>query len=325
MTQAVLLINLGTPEAPTPAALRKYLKQFLWDPRIVDLPRPLWWLILHLIILNTRPKRAAEKYAKVWTPEGSPLKVHTERQARLLRGYLGHAGQDRIAVEWAMRYGRPSVAEALDRLTAAGHTRILVVPLYPQYSVSTTASALDAVAAWAQRHPGAAKIEVIDHFHRDAAYISALAASINAHWMNCGKPGKLVMSFHGLPMSSIERGDPYHGQCLESAQLLAAELGLAEQDYVITFQSRFGPAEWLQPYTCATLESLARGGIGRVDVVCPGFVADCLETLEEIAIGCKQAFIAAGGTSFNYIPCLNAQPEWIAALAGLIGRRLDGK
>ncbi|MDR2239467.1 MAG: ferrochelatase [Zoogloeaceae bacterium] len=319
---AVLLINLGSPEAPTPAALRAYLKQFLSDPRIVELPRPLWWLILNLIVLNTRPRRSAEKYAKIWTPEGAPLKAHTERQAKLLRGYLGEAGEKNLVIEWAMRYGAPSVADALDRLRAAGCARILIIPLYPQYSASTTASALDAVNAWLKRHPGAAELNVIDDFHQDAGYLSALAAGINVHWMREGRPEKLVMSFHGLPRSSIRRGDPYHEQCLASGQLLAAELGLAEQDYVITFQSRFGPAEWLQPYTQATLESLAQSGVKRVDVVCPGFVADCLETLEEIALEGKQAFLAAGGAAFRYIPCLNEQHEWITALAGLIRRRL---
>lgn len=318
---AVLLINLGTPEAPTAPALRKYLKQFLWDPRVVELPRPLWWLILNIIILNTRPKKSAEKYAKIWMPEGSPLKVHTERQAKLLRGYLGQSGRGNIAIEWSMRYGEPSVANALDRLKAQGCTRIMVLPLYPQYSVSTTASALDAVSAWSRQNPDAAEIDIIESFHDEARYISALAASINAHWTDYGRPEKLVMSFHGLPKVSIARGDPYYGQCLESGRLLAEALGLAEADYAITFQSRFGPAEWLQPYTQATLEALAREGMKRVDVVCPGFVADCLETLEEIALECKAAFLAAGGTEFRYIPCLNERHEWIEALAGLVAQR----
>ncbi|MBI4988043.1 MAG: ferrochelatase [Rhodocyclales bacterium] len=327
MTQsAVLLINLGTPEAPTAPALRRYLKQFLWDPRVVELPRLPWWLVLNGIILNTRPKKSAAKYAKIWMPEGSPLKVHTERQAKLLRGYLGQSGQGNIVIEWAMRYGEPSVARVLDRLKAQGCTRILVLPLYPQYAVSTTASAMDAVNEWARRNPQAAEIGTIESFHKDPRYISALAASINAHWMDYGRPDKLVMSFHGLPKVSIERGDPYYGQCLESGRLLAAELGLAEAGYAITFQSRFGVAEWLQPYTQAALETLARDGVRRVDVICPGFVSDCLETLEEIALECKAAFLAAGGTEFRYIPCLNERHEWIDTLAGMVRRRLaEGK
>lgn len=321
---AVLLINLGTPEAPTAPALRKYLKQFLWDPRVVELPRPLWWLVLNGVILNTRPKKSAEKYAKVWTPEGSPLKVHTERQAKLLRGYLGQSGQGDLAIDWAMRYGEPSVASVLDRLKAQGCMRILVLPLYPQYSASTTASAMDAVSAWARRHPRAAEVAAVESFHEDPRYIAALTASINAHWMDYGRPEKLVMSFHGLPKASIARGDPYYGQCIDSGRLLAKSLGLAETAYAITFQSRFGPAEWLQPYTQPTLEALARDGVRRVDVICPGFVSDCLETLEEIGMECKAAFLAAGGHEFRYIPCLNERHEWIDALAGMVRNHLAG-
>lgn len=321
---AVLLINLGTPEAPTAPALRKYLKQFLWDPRVVELPRPLWWLVLNGVILNTRPKKSAEKYAKVWTPEGSPLKVHTERQAKLLRGYLGQSGQGDLAIDWAMRYGEPSVASVLDRLKAQGCMRILVLPLYPQYSASTTASAMDAVSAWARRHPRAAEVAAVESFHEDPRYIAALTASINAHWMDYGRPEKLVMSFHGLPKASIARGDPYYGQCIDSGRLLAKSLGLAETAYAITFQSRFGPAEWLQPYTQPTLEALAREGVRRVDVICPGFVSDCLETLEEIGMECKAAFLAAGGHEFRYIPCLNERHEWIDALAGMVRNHLAG-
>jgi len=221
-----------------------------------------------------------------------------------------------------MRYGEPAVADALDRLVAAGCRDLLVLPLYPQYAVSTTASVLDAVAAWASRHPDAANIRTVESFHDHPGYIAALRAAINAHWMDYGRPDKLVMSFHGLPKVSIARGDPYHGQCLESARLLADALGLAESDYAVTFQSRFGPAEWLQPYTQATLEALGRSGVKRVDVICPGFVADCLETLEEIAIECKAAFLAAGGKEFRYIPCLNERHEWIDTLAAVVRERL---
>jgi len=317
---AVLLVNLGTPAAATAPALRRYLREFLSDPRVVDLPRPLWWLILNGIILNLRPRRSAEKYARIWTAEGSPLKVHTERQAKLLRGYLGHAGVSGLAVGWAMRYGEPSVADALDRLRARGCRRVLVVPLYPQFSYSTTASVADATAAWQKRHPQAMELRSVADFHDDPRYIVALAATIRDHWMAHGRPEKLVMSFHGLPQASIARGDPYHGQCLETGRRLAAELALGEADYRLTFQSRFGPAKWLQPYTQATIEALAREGIRRVDVICPGFVSDCLETLEEIAIECRTAFLAAGGSEFHYLPCLNERHEWIEALAALVRR-----
>ncbi|HMM54707.1 MAG TPA: ferrochelatase [Candidatus Desulfobacillus sp.] len=321
---AVLLVNLGSPEAPTRQALRAYLGEFLSDRRVVGLPRLLWWPLLHLVILNVRPRRSAEKYAKVWLEEGAPLVVHTERQAKLLRGYLGQAGLGHVSVAWAMRYGEPGVAGVLDRLKEEGCARILVLPLYPQYSASTTASVLDAVRAWQRRNPGAARIETIEGFHDDAGYIAALAAGIQASWMANGRPDKLVMSFHGLPRASIAQGDPYHDQCLASGRLLADALGLTEKDYAITFQSRFGPAEWLQPYTQETLESLARSGVARVDVVCPGFVADCLETLEEIAIEGKAAFLAAGGREFRFIPCLNERHEWIDALADLARRPLAG-
>lgn len=318
MTSAVLLINLGTPAAPTPEALRPYLRQFLWDRRVVDLPRPLWWLILNGIILNTRPKKSAEKYAKIWTPDGSPLKVHTEKQAKLLRGYLGKRGHKDIAVAWAMRYGEPSVPTVLERLKQAGTDRILALPLYPQYAASSTASAFDAVHAWQAKNSGGPKIHEIADYHDHPGYIRALAAGINAHWERQGRGEKLLMSFHGIPQRAVDRGDPYADQCRRTAELLAAELGLADGAWLFTFQSRFGRAKWLQPYTQPTLEQLARDGLKSVDVVCPGFTADCLETLEEIAMECRAAFLAAGGTEFNYIPCLNERDEWIAALTDIV-------
>jgi ferrochelatase len=317
----VLLVNLGTPPAPTAAALRRYLGEFLADPRVVELPRAVWLPILHGVILNTRPKKSAAKYAKIWMQDealGSPLAVHTERQAKLLRGVLGEAGLGRIEVAWAMRYGQPAVAAVLDDMRSRGCTRILVVPLYPQYAASTTASAMDAVAAWLLCRRDLPELRFIRDFHDDANYIAALAAGIQAAWMREGRPDRLVMSFHGLPQRTVALGDPYYRECMETGQRLAQALGLAADRYLITFQSRFGAAKWLQPYTQATLEKLARDGVGRVDVVCPGFVSDCLETLEEIAIECKAAFLAAGGKEFHYLPCLNESDAWIAALAGLV-------
>ena len=314
MTDAILLVNLGTPEAPTAPALRKYLAEFLGDPRVVDLPRWQWWPILHGIILNTRPKKSAEKYAKIWTLEGSPLKVHTERQAKLLRGLLGQRG---VAIAWAMRYGQPSVAGELDRLACEGAKRILVLPLYPQFSGSTTASTFDAVDAWRRQHPGGPAIAEVRDFHDHPGYIAALAASVNAHRERNGRAEKLVMSFHGIPKRMAERGDPYPDQCRRTAELLAARLGLPAVSWQLTFQSRLGRAEWLQPYTQPTLEGMAREGVGSVDVICPGFPADCLETLEEIGMECRDAFIKAGGREFNYIPCLNERDDWIAALADI--------
>ena len=318
---AVLLVNLGTPEAPTAAALRRYLKQFLWDPRVVEIPRPVWWLILNGIILNTRPAKSAAKYAKIWLADGSPLKVHTERQAKLLKGWLGESGSPDLAVAWAMRYGQPSIASVLDRFKQEGVERVLVVPAYPQYAASSTASVMDDVADWIKRSRNPLEFRFIKHFH---GHIAALAASVREHWVARGRPDKLVMSFHGLPRRSLDLGDPYYCECQKTGRLLAEALGLTEEDYLITFQSRFGEAEWLQPYTQATLEKLGREGTGRVDAICPGFVADCLETLEEIAMECKESFLESGGKEFHYIPCVNERPDWMNALRDLVTTHLAG-
>lgn len=313
--QAILLVNLGTPDAATAPAVKRYLAEFLGDPRVVELPRLLWLPILHGIILQTRPAKSAAKYAKIWTPEGSPLKLHTERQAKLLKGLLGQRGHNEILVDWAMRYRNPSLPVVLDRLTAAGADLILVLPLYPQFAGSTTASTQDAVNAWLRKQQRPPVIRWVEDYHVDPGYIRALAASINDHWMKNGRGDKLVMSFHGIPQRAVDAGDPYADQCHATARRLAAVLGLADDAWLVTFQSRFGAAKWLQPYTQPTLERLARDGVSRVDVICPGFAADCLETLEEIAIECRAAFLAAGGREFHAIPCLNERPDWIEALA----------
>jgi ferrochelatase len=320
----ILITNLGTPQAPTAAALRPYLKQFLWDPRVVEIPRAVWWVILNGIILNVRPQKSAEKYAKIWTPEGSPLKVHTERQAKLLRGYLGERTRAPIVVEWAMRYGAPSIEQALRRLREAGCDRVLVVPLYPQYSASTTASTYDAVLAATARMRNVPALRLVKHFHDHPGYIAALARGVRSYWAASGRPDKLVMSFHGVPRFALDKGDPYHCECHKTGRLLAEALGLRPEAYLVTFQSRFGRAEWLTPYTQDTLEALGRAQTGRVDVVCPGFVADCLETLEEIGLENRAAFLKAGGGEFHYIPCLNEQDDWIHALADLALENLHG-
>lgn len=317
MESAVLLVNLGTPDAPTLRAVRRYLAEFLGDRRVVDLPRWLWLPILYGPVLNFRPKKSAAKYGKIWTPEGSPLKVHTERQAKLLKGYLAARGRGDVTVDWAMRYGNPAIPAALDRLQAAGATRILVLPLYPQYAGSTTASTEDAVAAWRQRQKTPPRLAVLPDYHLDPGYIAALAASVREHWEKHGRGDRLVMSFHGIPKRAVERGDPYARQCQATAEALAAALALPAERWIATYQSRFGAAEWLQPYTQPTLERLAREGAKRVDVVCPGFAADCLETLEEIAMECREAFLSCGGEEFRYIPCLNERDDWIRALADL--------
>ena len=322
---AVLLVNLGTPEAPNAAAVRAYLGEFLLDPRVVEIPRPVWWLILKGIILNLRPKQSAAKYALIWTPEGSPLKLHTEHQARLLNGLLAASGHPDLVVAWAMRYGSPSIAATLDRLKAEGCARILILPLYPQYAASTSASVYDEVSRWMQRTRNVPELRLVRNFHDRPGYIAALAAGVRQHWAKHPRSTaayKLVMSFHGLPRYTLDKGDPYHCECHKTARLLAEALGLAPDEWQLTFQSRFGRAEWLKPYTQATLEQLAGSGLARVDVICPGFVGDCLETLEEIAIECKAAFLQAGGGEFHYLPCLNERDDWIAALAELTREHL---
>ena len=312
---AVLLVNLGTPTAPTAPALRRYLAQFLSDPRLIEIPRPVWWLILHGIVLRLRPKKSAQKYAKIWTPEGSPLAAHTARQAKLLRGALG--SDPGIRVAHAMRYGEPAIGATLDSLKAEGARRILVLPLYPQYAASSSASVFDAVASWMQRTRNLPELRFVRSYFDHPGYIAALAASVSEYWAKHGRPAKLLMSFHGVPSYTLDRGDPYHCECQATARLLAQALGLPDSQWQIAFQSRFGRAEWLKPYTQQTLVDLARQGVGRVDVICPGFAGDCLETLEEIDMEVRAAFLAAGGGEFHYIPCLNERDDWIAALAAI--------
>ena len=314
---AILLVNLGTPAAPTAPAVKSYLRQFLSDPRVVEIPKVVWWLILNLFVLRKRPRESAEKYASIWSDDGSPLAVHTARQAKLLAGYLTHLDHREPVVEWAMRYGSPSIPETLESLRRKGCTRILIVPLYPQYAAATTASALDEVWRRALTWRNLPEIRYVRSFHDDPGYIAALAQSVRDHWQVNGRGEKLVVSFHGLPRRSLDLGDPYHCECYKSARLLAEALGLEAEQWQVTFQSRFGRAEWLQPYTEPTLEALARKGVESVDVICPGFVSDCIETLEEIALECKAAFLGAGGKRFHYIPCLNERPDWIHALTDL--------
>jgi len=319
----ILLVNLGTPDAPTPTAVRRYLAEFLSDPRVVEIPRALWWLILHGVVLRTRPSKSAAKYAAIWSSEGSPLLAWTRKQALRLLGTLGERGHA-VLVQHAMRYGQPSIGAGLDALKEQGVTRVLVLPLYPQYAASTTGSAIDAVQAWARRARRVPELRTVNQFHDDPGTIEALAARVRDHWMREGRGRMLVMSFHGLPARTLALGDPYHCQCLKTARLLAERLGLSAQEYQVTFQSRFGRARWLEPYTDATLRRLAQQGHERVDVICPGFAADCLETLEEIGIEGRNTFLAAGGKAFHLIPCLNDSPAWIDALAQLAIRHLQG-
>ena len=320
----ILLVNLGTPDAPTAAALRPYLKEFLSDPRVVEIPKPVWWLILNGIILNTRPKKSAKKYASIWTAEGSPLKVHTEKQAKLLKGWLSEHIASPFTVDYAMRYGEPSISATLAKLKAAGCDRILLLPLYPQYAASSTATALDAALAYLKKVRNQPAFRSLRNYHDHPAYIHALAANIRDYWQMHGRPDVLLMSFHGVPSYTLDKGDPYHCECRKTARLLAEALGLEEKQYRVSFQSRFGRAEWLKPYTDKTLEELGRAGTGRVDVVAPGFTSDCLETLEELAMEGRSSFLTAGGKEFHYVPALNEHPAWIAALGKIALDNLGG-
>ncbi len=321
---AVVLVNLGTPDAPTRGAVRRYLKEFLSDPRVVEIPRAIWWCILHLIILPFRSGKSAAKYATIWTSEGSPLKVHTQAQASLLRGALGARGHDALRVTMAMRYGSPSITEVLDKLAAEHVERVVILPAYPQYSGTTTASISDAVFAHYQQVRNVPELRMVKHYHDHDRYIDALADNVQKHWEANGRGEKLLMSFHGVPKRTLLLGDPYHCECYKTARLLAAKLRLTKDEYLVTFQSRFGKAEWLQPYTAPTLQKLGAEGVGRVDVLCPGFTSDCLETLEEIAMEGRHDFLQAGGKQFHYIPCLNEQPEGIAALVDVVEQHIGG-
>ncbi|MCU0950299.1 MAG: ferrochelatase [Burkholderiaceae bacterium] len=324
---AVLLVNLGTPDAPEPGPVRSYLKEFLSDPRVVEIPRLLWWPILNGIILTVRPRKSAAKYASIWTPQGSPLKHWSEQQALLLRGYLGERGFD-IDVALAMRYGNPSIPSVLAQLRERRVERLLVLPMYPQYSATTTATVFDAVHRVLAVTRNVPEVRWVKHFHDQRGYIEALAAQVRAYWHKHGRAqdvgGKLVMSFHGVPRRTLDLGDPYHCECHKTGRLLAQALGLGKDEYVVSFQSRFGKAEWLQPYTAPLLEELGHAKARRVDLVCPGFVADCLETLEEIAMEGKEEFQAAGGGEYHYIPCLNDAPAFVHALVDLVAEHTAG-
>ena len=318
---AVIYCNLGTPQAPTASALRQYLAEFLSDPRVVEIPRFLWLMILHGIILRVRPAKSAHKYASIWTPDGSPLKVWTDLQSQALQQQFD---PEKIQVRYAMRYGSPSIASVLDELKQHGVNRVLILPAYPQYSATTTASVFDAVFSWGMQTRTMPEFRFINHYHDDAGYIHALAEKIRTHWSEHGRSEQLVMSFHGVPERTLKLGDPYHCECHKTARLLAQALGLNKDQYKVCFQSRFGKAKWLEPYTEPTVRALAQTGCKSIDIVCPGFVSDCLETLEEIAMEVKAAFIEEGGYSFHYIPCLNDSPIWIDALQNIVHTHMSG-
>ena len=321
----LLITNLGTPSAPTASALRKYFAEFLWDPRVVEYPRLLWWLILHGIILRVRPRIKARSYAKIWTDQGSPLMVITREQTSKLKQHLRSQFQlDHIEIEFAMRYGEPSIESVIHNLQAKNVTRLLVMPLYPQYSGSTAGSTFDAVAAALSKMRWIPELRFVNQYADDAEYIHACTARIRQFWQQHPRGEKLIFSFHGLPKRFLLAGDPYHCQCHMTARLIAENLGLNDHQWQLTFQSRFGKEEWLQPYTDETLEALAKQGTKSIDVFCPGFAADCIETLEEIDMENKEIFLHAGGKQFQYIPALNDSPEHITAIGKIALRHMRG-
>lgn len=320
---AVLLVNLGTPDAPTAKALRVYLKEFLSDPRVVEIPRLVWWPILNGIILNVRPQKSAVKYASIWMDEGSPLRVHTVRQTALVAEELSRRGMD-VIVDYAMRYGNPGIPATLESLRSQGLRRLLVLPMYPQYSASTTATAFDVLFREFALMRNQPDLRLIRSFHDFPPYVNAIASHIQHYWEQHGRGQMLLFSFHGVPKRSLLKGDPYHCECLKTGRMIAERLGLAPDQWQVSFQSRFGKAEWLKPYTSEVIHGLPDRGIRSLDIVCPGFPADCLETLEEIAMEGRQEFLEAGGERYRYIPCLNDDPEGIRALCDLIASHLAG-
>lgn len=317
----ILVTNLGTPEAPTAKALRPYLKQFLSDPRVVEVPRLLWWCILNGIILNTRPAKSAHAYSNVWTDAGSPLALYTKAQAEGLRALHN---DESVVVDWAMRYGQPSLSSVIQKMQDQGVRKLLVLPLYPQYSASTTASTFDALAEDFTKRRWIPELRFITSYFDHPLYITAIANSIRKHWQKEGRSDKLIFSYHGVPLRYLHSGDPYHCQCLKTTRLVAEALELEPQQFMSCFQSRFGREEWLRPYTDETLKSLPSKGVKSVAVICPGFSSDCLETIEEINMENREYFEEAGGESYHYIPALNASDEHIQFLNQLIQQHMQG-
>ena len=320
----ILLVNLGTPDTPSVPDVRRYLAEFLADPRIVEMARLPWMLLLHGIILRTRPARSARAYRSIWTPEGSPLLEISRRQKTALQGRLDGRCGGPVRVALAMRYGNPSVADGLAELQAANARRVLVLPLYPQYSATTVGSVFDAVTEELRRWRWLPELRFVNQYHDEPGYIAAVAASIRAHWAEHGQAERLLFSFHGIPKAYFEQGDPYYCQCQKSARLIAAALELPPERWLVSFQSRLGKDEWLQPYTDATLEALAGQGVKSIQVLSPGFSVDCLETLEEMSIENRHLFLDAGGESYSYIPCLNDHPDHLDLLADLVLRHCGG-
>ena len=321
---AVLLLNLGTPAAPTADAVGDYLAEFLSDPRIVELPRWLWWPVLHGYILRTRPRRSAEAYAKVWRNDGSPLLVFSDRLAQAVGTEISRRTGGKVLTALAMTYGEPSIRGTVVELMRTGVRRVLVLPLFPQYSATSTGAALDAVNRVMQTLRWPPELRTINDYHADAGYLAALASSVRSHWVEQGRGDKLLLSFHGIPEKYAAAGDPYPDQCRETARRLGDVLGIEDDDLLVTFQSRLGRQPWLRPYTDETIEQLARQDVGTLDVACPGFAVDCLETLEEVALRYRATFLTHGGRRFRYIPALNDGSAHADALASIALGQLSG-
>lgn len=320
----ILLVNLGTPDAPTTTAVRRYLAEFLWDPRVVEVPRPIWWLVLNGFILRFRPSRSASAYRKIWSDQGSPLLVYSRNVQAAVQHRLSARLSGEVVVELGMSYGNPSIDDALQRLHDRSARRIVVLPMYPQYSGTTTGSVFDAVTHALSRRRWVPELRFINHYHDFSGYIDALAASVREYWGTYGRGDRLLMSFHGVPKRTLESGDPYHCHCQKTGRLLAENLGLGDDEWILTFQSRVGREEWLRPYTDDTVGELGKKGLQKLDVVCPGFSVDCLETLEEIAMQNAEIFAEAGGGDLRYIPALNARDDHVAFLGDLIERNVGG-
>jgi ferrochelatase len=319
----VLMVNLGTPEEPSASALRKYLKEFLSDPRVVEIPSLVWWPILNFIILTIRPKKSAEKYASVWTNEGSPLRVNSEKLLTKVKENLKNHDIN-VEVSLAMRYGQPSISDCIDDLRKKNVNRLLILPLYPQFSASTTATVFDKVFEKLIRLRNPPALRTVKSFHDDESYIAGMANQVLKFWEKTPKPDLLLFSFHGIPVRSLYKGDPYHCHCLKTARLIAEKIGLNEEDWKVSFQSRFGKAEWLKPYTTKVIQSLPKNGVRSLHVICPGFVSDCLETLEEISMEARDDFLEAGGTEFKYIPCLNDTSLGVDLMTKILIKELNG-
>ncbi|WP_444907704.1 ferrochelatase [Microbulbifer sp. SSSA008] len=330
MSTAIILMNLGTPAEPIPTAVRSFLREFLSDPRVVEIPRPIWLTILNCLVLPFRPQRIAPAYAEIWNSsadetkvEGSPLLYYTQKQAELLQQRLKAKGCD-VAVEYAMTYGEPRLDNTIETLREKGFESFIVLPLYPQYSATTTAAIYDQVAQIFRNSRDIPDISLIRDYYQNPLYIKSLANSVKEHWEKAGPAEKLLLSFHGIPKANVDKGDPYYRHCMETARLLADELEISEDKWQVTFQSRFGKAEWLQPYTDKTLIEWGKTGVSSVDVICPAFSADCLETLEEISVENRANFIDAGGSDYRYIPALNLREDHIEALAEIVQTKLNG-